>query len=118
MKKQLLFIASFLISLGVNAQAVWVSEATGFTDVSSGVFNVSAIDTNTVWISSYDGSGGMANRSDYSRTLDGGATWVAGTVPTPAGYNWSMINAVDANNAWALFYDGIALPDHHLKFQC
>ena len=108
MKKQLLFIASFLLSLGVNAQAVWVSQATGFTPVSSGVRNVSVVDSNTLWIASYDGSGGMANRTDYSRTTDGGATWVAGTVPATAGYNWSMINAVDANNAWAIFYNGVA----------
>jgi len=107
MKKQLLVIASILFSLGANAQGAWYPQATGFTDVSSGVFNVSVVDANVVWISSYDGSGGMANRRDYSRTTDGGATWVAGTVPAPAGYNWSMINAVDANNAWALFYDGI-----------
>lgn len=105
MKKVLLFIAFAFISIGAYAQATWISQATGFTPISSGVRNVCAVDTNVVWISSYDGSGGGANRQDYSRTIDGGLTWTAGTTGAPATHDWSMIFATDADHAWAVYWN-------------
>jgi len=108
MKKQLLLIAFVLINIGAYAQATWVSQATGFTPVSSGVFNVSVCDVNTVWISSYDGSGGGASRTDFSRTTNGGMLWTAGTTPAPATHSWSQIFGLDANTAWALYYNATA----------
>lgn len=109
MKRKLLFIASLLlVSLGVNAQIVWVSQATNFADVSSGVRYASPVDSNIVWICSYDGSGGGANRQDYSRTVNGGTTWVAGNVPCPTSYDWSMIHGVSADTAFAMFFNGVA----------
>ncbi|REJ82469.1 MAG: T9SS C-terminal target domain-containing protein [Bacteroidetes bacterium] len=105
MKKILLIVSLFLVSLGVSAQGVWVSQATGFTPVSSGVRQISPVDTNVVWIVSYDGSGTGNNRNDYSRTVDGGSTWVAGSVPVPnADYDWAMMHAISADTAWALLY--------------
>lgn len=109
MKKQLLAVAiSCLSVLGVQAQGTWVPQATGFPNVSTGVFNVSVCDANTVWISSYDGSGGQANVRDFSVTIDGGATWIPGVVPAPAGHAWSMIHGLDATTAWAIFYNATA----------
>ena len=107
MKKLYTLFAFMLIAASVSAQtATWVSQATGFNDLSSGVRFVSVVDTNTVWICSYDGSGGNANRQDYSRTTDGGATWAAAQIPgVPANYNWSMIYGLDANTAWSVFYN-------------
>jgi hypothetical protein len=61
-----------------------------------------------VWICAYDGSGGGANRQDFSRTTDGGATWTSGTIPVPASYDWSMIHGVSADTAFAVFYDANA----------
>ena len=104
MKKQLLFIAIILASVSSFAQTgVWLSQATGFTTVSTGVRNVSVVDSNVVWISSYDGSGGAANRQDFSMTIDGGANWMAGNTPAPVSYDWSMIYGLNANTAWACF---------------
>lgn len=108
MKKLLLSGLVLLSVIAANAQGIWVSQATNFTDVSSGVRNVAAVDSNVVWISSYDGSGGQASRQDYSRTTDGGATWVSGVTGCPTTYDWSMICATDANNAWACYYNAAA----------
>lgn len=105
MKKLLLFAIPFLIGVISQAQPTWISQATAFPVTSTGVFNVSAVDANTVWISSYDGSGGGANFLDFSRTTDGGATWTAGVVSAPAGHAWCMIDALDASTAWAMFYN-------------
>ena len=109
MKKQLLFIAIVLSSMTTFAQSgVWAPQATGFTPLSSGVRNISVVDTNTVWISSYDGSGGAANRQDFSMTTNGGANWMAGNIPAPVSYDWSMIYGLNANTAWACFYNAVA----------
>ncbi len=109
MKKQLLFIAILLASASAFAQTgAWISQATGFTPVSSGVRNVSVVDVNTVWISSYDGSGGAANRQDFSMTTDGGVTWNAGSTPAPVSYDWSMIDGLNSTTAWAVFYNAVA----------
>lgn len=104
MKKQVLFFALCLLGFGASAQS-WVSQATGFPNVSTGVFNVSAVDQNVVWISSYDGSGGAANYRDFSRTTDGGNTWIPGVVSAPAGHGWSMIFGLNADTAWAVLYN-------------
>jgi Secretion system C-terminal sorting domain len=109
MKKQLLFIALALSSMTTFAQSgVWAPQATGFTPVSSGVRNISVVDTNIVWISSYDGSGGTANRQDFSMTTNGGANWTAGNIPAPVSHDWSMIFGLSASTAWACFYNADA----------
>ncbi len=109
MKKQLLIIAIVLSSMGTFAQtALWLSQATGFTPVSSGVRNVSVVDTNTVWISSYDGSGGSANRQDFSMTSNGGSVWTAGNIPAPVSYDWAMIDGISSTTAWAVYYNAVA----------
>ncbi|MBK9048295.1 MAG: T9SS type A sorting domain-containing protein [Bacteroidetes bacterium] len=109
MKKQLLAVAVSCLSVfGVQAQGTWVPQATGFPNTSTGVFNISVCDANTVWISSYDGAGTAANLRDFSVTIDGGSTWIPGVVPAPAGHAWSMIHGLDATTAWAIFYNATA----------
>jgi hypothetical protein len=110
MKKLLLsVVVSLTCAGGVFAQlGTWIPQATGFPNQSTGVFNVSVVDSNVVWISSYDGSGAAQDYQDYSVTIDGGATWIPGVVPAPATYGWSMIFGLDATTAWAMFYDAAA----------
>lgn len=109
MKKQLLTVLLALICVSGFAQtAVWIEQNSGFVPVSSGVRYVSTVDSNIVWICAYDGSGGGANRQDFSRTIDGGLTWTSGTIPVPASYDWSMIHGVSADTAFAVFYDANA----------
>ncbi len=105
MKKHLLTISALCLTVASFAQ--WTSQATGFSAVSRGVRDVSAVDANTVWIATYDGSGSLAKVQDFSKTTDGGTTWTPGTVTTPnASYEWSCISAVNGTTAWACFYDG------------
>lgn len=110
MKKRLLLLVALALSAGsLFAQiGTWVPQNTGFPNTSSGVFNVSVVDENIVWISSYDGSGGAANVRDYSKTIDGGLTWIPGVIPAPAGYAWSMIHGLDDMTAWAVLYNATA----------
>jgi len=102
MKKHFLIIPTLFLCIAAHAQ--WTSQATGFSAASVGVRDVCAIDANTVWIATYDGSGASAIIQNYSRTTDGGNTWIPGVVPAPADYAFSNIAAVDGNTAWACFY--------------
>lgn len=110
MKKALLSL--FLCLAGVVSAlaqgGTWVSQATGFPNTSTGVFNVSVVDNNVVWISSYDGAGTNQNYRDYSVTIDGGSTWIPGTVSAPAGHAWSQIFGLNDQVAWAVFYNATA----------
>jgi hypothetical protein len=110
MKKQLLLlIAAFsFTAITAFAQGTWVSQSTGFPATSTGVRNVSIVDANTVWISTYDGAGTALNYQDFSATIDGGATWIPGVVPAPANYAWSQIFGLDSQTAWGVFYDAVA----------
>jgi hypothetical protein len=107
MKKTLLLSFLTILTLGSFAQqtGVWISQATGFVPVSSGVRNVSVVDTNIVWVSSYDGSGVNLPRQDYSRTNDGGQTWHVGTIPTQVNWDWSMLYALSDSTAWGVFFN-------------
>ncbi|MFM7824342.1 MAG: WD40/YVTN/BNR-like repeat-containing protein, partial [Bacteroidota bacterium] len=110
MKRTLLSLLCFVLSIsGAMAQGgTWVSQATGFPNTSTGVFNISVVDQNVVWISSYDGSGSNLNFRDYSVTIDGGATWIPGVVPAPAGHAWSQIFGLNDQVAWAVMYNATA----------
>jgi len=108
MKKLLLFAFLVFGAVAAKSQGIWVSQATSFTPVSSGVRYISVVDTNVVWICSYDGSGGGQSRQDFSRTIDGGTTWVAGSTPASAAHDWSMIHAISADTAWAMLYNSAA----------
>ena len=106
MKKLLLIFSMLLAYLGSNAQGVWTSQSTGFSATSSGVTNIAVVNANVVWVSALDAGG--AARQDYSRTTDGGAHWVTGTIPAPANWIYAMIAATDSSNAWAAFYNNAA----------
>ena len=77
-----------LAYLGSNAQGVWTSQSTGFSATSSGVTNIAVVNANVVWVSALDAGG--AARQDYSRTTDGGAHWVTGTIPAPAHFGYML----------------------------
>src|SRR4030095_14801108 len=104
MKKTILFILAASFSVSVFAQ--WVEQATGFSTPSRGINQIVITDENPAWPTAYDGSGAAAIIQDYTRTIDGGTTWQAGSVTAaPSGYDWSCIAAVDGSTASALFWD-------------
>ena len=77
--KKLLLNFLLISSFGMNAQ--WTTQATGFTNVSEGVENISIIDANTVWALGYDGSSATpANFQEFALTVNGGTTWAHGTI--------------------------------------
>jgi photosystem II stability/assembly factor-like uncharacterized protein len=77
MKRNLLFIALFCISFGLQAQ-YWSQQNTNMAGTSTGVDQVSIVDSNIVWVNGFNGSGAGPYLPAHARTQDGGNTWVAG----------------------------------------
>lgn len=102
MKRFFTLLALMTISYASLAQ--WLPQASGFTAASRGIKYMHAVDENVVWATAYDGSGGTAVIQEFTRTTDGGETWVPGTVNNATGLEFSMIFALDANTAWAPMY--------------
>lgn len=74
-KIYLSFVAVLFGLMMTNAQG-WIPQGTNFPD-SWGVKEISIVDENTVWISSYDGTGGGTYPHDIAVTNDGGDFWEA-----------------------------------------
>lgn len=73
------------------AGQIWTPQASSTTVSLRGV---SVVTSAVVWAS---GAGGT-----YLRTLDGGATWQAGTVPDAADLDFRSIYALDSDTAWVM----------------
>ena len=106
MKKQLLTV--FLLGAAVANAQFWTPKATGFTTASRGIDDISIVDDNVVWVKAYDGSGaGNQAIKDFSRSTDGGNTWMPGTAVLGLGTansGLSSLSAVSATTAWLSAY--------------
>lgn len=102
MKKFFTLLA--LVTISYASVAQWLPQASGFATASRGIKYMHAVDENVAWATAYDGSGGGAVIQEFTRTTDGGETWVPGVVNNATGLEFSMIFALDANNAWAPMY--------------
>jgi photosystem II stability/assembly factor-like uncharacterized protein len=78
MKKLLLSLSFIAFSSAINAQ--WTSQATNFDTEVRGLSQIKIVDANIVWALAYDGSGLGANVQEFTRTIDGGASWNAGLI--------------------------------------
>lgn len=101
MKKILLFsIASFLI---LTAKAQWIPQNAGFTNDTLGFYEMSLPNKNTAWAVCFDitrGVNGGRFILDFTRTTDGGATWIPGKMGNDHTLQFANISAIDENEAW------------------
>ena len=106
MKKLLLTFS--LIALTSTISAQWIEQNTGFSVANRGISDIFIMDANNVWALAYDGTpASTANVQEFTRTTDGGATWVAGTInifDTTLGIN--DLSPVDINTAWISAING------------
>jgi photosystem II stability/assembly factor-like uncharacterized protein len=97
--------------VGVSSCVSWDVQATGFAASSRGVNDVIIVNENIAWATSYDGSGAGAAVRDFTRTINGGQTWVAGTVNASgvtSDYGLANLSAVNKDTAWAAIYPNTA----------
>ncbi|WP_333877463.1 T9SS type A sorting domain-containing protein [Flavobacterium sp.] len=106
MKKLLLSISLLSLGMAANAQT-WVSQATGFNNVSRGIEEINIVNANTVWALAFDGANVNNVIQEFTLTTDGGATWTPGTIDVgdPAlGIN--NISPISATTAWVSAVNG------------
>lgn len=100
MKKILLSISFFSLTFFSNAQS-WVEQATGFDAASRGVNEIQIVDVNTVWALAYDGTDITNNIQEFTRTTDGGSTWVSGIINVGnSTLNINNICPISGTTAW------------------
>ncbi|HEY0058668.1 MAG TPA: T9SS type A sorting domain-containing protein [Flavisolibacter sp.] len=105
MKKHLLTaVAIFLI---FTAKAQWLVQNHGFTKDSVGFYEISIPNKNTAWAVCYDGWFGLLSGKpilDFTRTTDGGATWIPGKMGNDRTLRFSTISAIDEQEAWVAMH--------------
>lgn len=111
MKRTLLSLVALVI-VTMSSFAQWTSQATGFTAASRGINYISIVNSNVVWAVAYDGSGGAAYITDFTRTTNGGTLWTPGSVRTGTAYGLGNLSAIDANTAWVTVYNGTGAQDN------
>lgn len=119
MKKTLLSIIGAVAAMTGFAQQTpspsWtITQNSNFPIVSAGVRFLDAIDNNVVWAIGYDGMAPNRNYCWFTRSIDGGNTFLSAPVfssaTTPgigdtSSYVIANLDAIDANNAWVAAYD-------------
>lgn len=106
-RKLLLMMALVAVTLSVSAQQAWHIQNAAFTVASRGINEFAIVDSNVVWATAYDGSGGNATIRNYTRTKDGGATWKSANLAATgltATFGLANIVPVDYDTAYASVY--------------
>lgn len=102
--RKLYFFTLSLISFLTFAQNItdyFTEQATGFTTPQRGIQNISVVDENIVWALAFDGSGNNEIVQEFTKTTDGGNTWVPGTIDLGVpSMMIGMLHAIDENTAW------------------
>src|SRR6476660_6261525 len=104
-KIMLLVLILCLYSMASNAQ--WAEQNAWFTNKTLGFYEISIVDENVVWAICYDGINGLGGPIpilDFTRTTNGGNTWVPGTVGTDTTLAFSNICAISATEAWVAMH--------------
>lgn len=110
MKRKLLLITALIAgTFAANAQQAWHTQNSMFTVASRGINDFTVVDSNVVFATAYDGSGGGATLRDFAKTTDGGATWKA-TKITATGlastHGLANLSAIDKDTLYAAIYPG------------
>jgi hypothetical protein len=108
MKRKLLLMMAFVaVTLSVSAQQAWHIQNAAFTVASRGINDFAVVDSNVIWATAYDGSGGNATIRNYTRTKDGGAKWTSANIAATgltATYGLANISPIDYDTAYASVY--------------
>ncbi len=97
------FLSALTTILMANASAQWQVQNAGFTNDTLGFYEMSLPNARTAWAICYDGKAGLGNGRfilDFTRTTNGGATWMPGKMGNDYSLQFSNISAIDEDEAW------------------
>ncbi len=102
MKSRIAFL--ILISACFSMKAQWAVESSGFSTNGLGINHISVVNSNVVWATAYDTAfATVVNK--FTRTLNGGTTWIAGTVNGAAAFDLTSVSAINKDTAWVSMVD-------------
>ena len=97
-----IYLILFVLLFSGSTYAQWTMQNSNFVTSSRGIKFLYPVDTNIVWATGYDGVTPTNYICEYTRTSDGGNTWISGVMTGyTTGYGTSMICGIDALTAWA-----------------
>ena len=79
------------INVGGTSSA-WILQNTGFTTAARGISDIRIVNPQVVWATAYDGSGSNALVLDFTRTVNGGISWIPGTVSFTGSSTYALSN--------------------------
>lgn len=101
MKKFITTFSLLLLICHTTLWAQWQNIGSGITNSPRDIFSISAVSENVIWAVAIDPSSIISY--DFTKSIDGGATWSAGLLPDTIGFYFpAAIPALDAQTAWAL----------------
>ena len=98
MKTKLYFLLLLIVYTSC-IKAQWVTESSGFATAGYGINSISIVNANVVWATAYDTSG-TAIVNKFTRTLNGGTTWTAGSITGANAWDLTSISAYNKDTAW------------------
>ncbi len=79
----------------------WLLQSTGFLAQFTGINYISIANPNVVWANAYDGLNPSANIDEFTKTIDGGKTWIPGKYTGVHINSYiSNITALSGQKAW------------------
>jgi len=95
-----ILMAGILLFSSAKTPAQWVVQQSNLpADVRA--YRISAVNDRVAWAAGMSGALGFKTCNSFTRTVDGGEHWIAGTIPLPAGFFITNISACSADTAWA-----------------
>ena len=98
------FVFLIILILPLLSYGQWVIQPSGFSTPLRGIQHIWAVNENVAWATAFDDSGQDSVIQEFTRTTNGGATWTPGFVNGVAGYEPTMIFALNADTAWITYY--------------
>lgn len=113
--KKLLLSALAITTLGA-AKAQWLPQNPGFTKDTVNLYELSLPDKNTAWGVCFNWNGGLLGGNptlSFTRTTDGGNTWIPGQMGSDRTLRFSNISAIDGQEAWVAMHKIGPVPNNY-----
>jgi photosystem II stability/assembly factor-like uncharacterized protein len=102
--KTKLYLSIIVTVFTLTLKAQWTSEASGFSTNGFAIIDMSAVNSNVVWATGLD-TNFSSPSNVFTKTLDGGTTWTAGTISGAGGYFSNGVFAHSKDTAWISLND-------------
>jgi photosystem II stability/assembly factor-like uncharacterized protein len=100
--KTIILILIFIAK--ASAQSPWVLENSNVTGAGKEVYSMVVTSPLNVWAVIWNQNSGVTTGNEYTKTIDGGATWVVDTIRQAINYKFSSLAAINKDTAWAAMF--------------